>query len=251
MDTTCIETRRALTAEPNSRNLDLLEHLSACESCAEYLQKLKKFDDKLKAACKVDVPEELESRIILAQRMENHSVDAETNVVPINKAKRTKGKGYYRWMSVAAALVLAVGLSLGMFKLGESHALQDEVLAHIGSHLSELEDDDNIQLASLNSLLQQHGLIANEGIGYIRHVQNCPIDGKMVPHLVIGDDQGNAVTVMYIPWKESVKRTLFNNEKFNGVLVGTQRGSFVIVSEDPNSLEPIEHRVLNSMEVKV
>ncbi|MEJ2115349.1 MAG: DUF3379 family protein [Gammaproteobacteria bacterium] len=185
---------------------------------------------------------------MLAQRMENQSVDADANVIPINKAKR---KGNYKWQSMAAAFVLAVGLSFGMFRLGESHALQEEVLAHVGSHLYELEDDNNVQLASLNSLLRQHGLIAKEGIGYIRHIQNCPIDGKMVPHLIIADDQGNAVTVMYISWKESVKRTLFNNERFNGVLVGAQRGSFVIVSEDPNSLEPIEHRVQSSMEVKI
>ena len=83
MDTTCLETRRALTTEPNSRNSELLGHLSTCDSCTEYLQKLRKFDDKLKTACNIDVPEGLESRIILAQRMENRSVDAEANVISI------------------------------------------------------------------------------------------------------------------------------------------------------------------------
>ncbi len=248
MDTICLETRREITADPNRRDSELLQHLSVCESCTKYLQKLKKFDDKLKTACNIDVTEGLASRIILAQRMAEGSVEAQANVIPINK---TKSNANYRWMSMAAALVLAVGLSLGMFKWGESQGVQNEVLAHISSHLYELEEDDNIQLASLNSFLKNHGLLAREGIGYVRHVSNCPIDGKMVPHLVIGDDQGNAITVMYIPWKDSTKRTPFSNEEFNGVLVGAQKGSFAIVSDDVDTLKSVEHRVMNSVEVKI
>jgi len=248
MDTICLETRRELTADPNSRSSELIQHLSDCEKCTEYFQKIKQFDDKLKSAFNVEVPESLESRIILAQRMDRSSGSTLSNVIPIKKDRSNRD---FKWMSLAAALVLAVGLSLGMFKLGESHGVQDEVLAHIDSHPNELEIDDNIKLASLNNFLQDHGLLANEGIGYIRYVMNCPIEDKMVAHLVVTDNQGKPVSVMYIPWKDSPKRTPFKNDKFNGVLVGAQKGSFVIVSEDPNSLEPIENRVMNSMEVKI
>lgn len=248
MDTICLETRRELTADPNSRSSELIQHLSDCEKCTEYFQKIKQFDDKLKSAFNVEVPEGLESRIILAQRMDRSSGSTLSNVIPIKKDRSNRD---FKWMSLAAALVLAVGLSLGMFKLGESHGVQDEVLAHIDNHPNELEIDDNIKLASLNNFLQDHGLLANEGIGYIRYVMNCPIEDKMVAHLVVTDNQGKPVSVMYIPWKDSPKRTPFKNDKFNGVLVGAQKGSFVIVSEDPNSLEPIENRVMNSMEVKI
>lgn len=255
MDTICLEIRRELTAEPNSRNSEMLQHLSTCKKCSEYLRILKPFDEKLKSAINIEVPDGLESRIILAQRMAQTEEDIEDeNVISINqsvKKDKISGKRDFRWMSLAAALVLAVGLSFGMFKLGESHGVQNEVLAHIDSHLFELEVDDNIKLASLNNLLQEHGLSANENIGYIRHVSNCPIDGKMVPHLVVSDDQGKAVTVMYIPWEDSSKRTPFKNDRFNGVLVGAQKGSFVIVSEDPNSLQPMEDRVMNAVEVNI
>ncbi len=255
MDTICLETRRELTTDPSCRNSEVLQHLSSCEECSQFLQKLKPFDDKLKSAINIDVPEGLESRIILAQRMAQTEDNIESeNVISINqviKKDKISGKRDFRWMSLAAALVLAVGLSLGMFKFGESHGVQNEVLAHIDSHIEELEKDDNIKLASLNNLLQEHGLIANENIGYIRHVSNCPIEGKMVPHLVVTDDQGKAVTVMYLPWKDSTKRTPFKNDRFNGVLVSAQKGSFVIVSEDPNSLQPMEDRVMNAVEVKI
>lgn len=248
MDTICLETRRGLTADPNGRNSELMQHLSDCENCSEYFQKLKQFDDKLNSAFNVEVPEGLESRIILAQRMDNNSGSTLSNVIPIKKDRSNRD---FRWMSLAAAVVLAVGLSLGMFKLGESHGVQNEVLAHIDSHPNELIKDDNIKLASLNNFLQDHGLLANENIGYIRHVSNCPIEGKMVAHLVVTDEQDKPVSVMYLPWKDSTKRTPFKNDKFNGVLVGAQKGSFVIVSEDPNSLGPMEDRLMNSMEIKI
>lgn len=248
MDTICLETRRELTTDPNSRNSEMMQHLSDCEQCSEYFQKLKQFDDKLKSAFNVEVPEGLESRIILAQRMDNNSGSTLSNVIPIKKDRSNRD---FKWMSLAAALVLAVGLSLGMFKLGESHGLGNEVLAHIDSHPNELEKDDNIKLASLNNFLQDHGLLANESIGYIRHVSNCPIEDKMVAHLVVTDNQGKPVSVMYIPWKDSTKRTTFKNDKFNGILVGAQKGSFAIVSEDLNSLKSMEDRVMNSMEIKI
>jgi len=173
MDTICLETRRELTTDPSCRDSQVLRHLSSCEECSQFLQKLKPFDDKLKSAINIDVPEDLESRIILAQRMAQTEENIEgENVTSINQAikkDKVSGKRDFRWMSLAAALVLAVGLSLGIFKLGESHGVQNEVLAHIDNHVYELEADDNIKLASLNNLLQEHGLLANESIGYIRH----------------------------------------------------------------------------------
>ena len=139
----------------------------------------------MQSAVKVEVPEGLAERIILAQRMRvtTASIQAGSNVTPIRKPNVNSGRGQ-KWMSLAAALVLALGLSFGMFQWGQSQGLQNEVLAHIESHLYELDVDKNIQLASLNDLLQEHGLSANEGIGHVRHAANCPIEGKMVPHIV-------------------------------------------------------------------
>lgn len=257
MDTKCLDARRELTADPHNRGSDVMQHLSTCKECSQFLHKLKSFDDKLKSAVNVDVPEGLASRIILAQRMAQteESIQGD-NVTSINQAKKkttdnVSGKRDFKWMSLAAALVLAVGLSFGMFKVGESQGLQNEVLAHIESHLYELEKDENIQLASLNDFLQEHGLSVNENIGRVRHVSNCPIQDQMVPHMVVADQQGKPVTVMYIPWEKSAKSKPFKNENFSGVLVGAEKGSFVIVSGDPGSLESMEDRIKTGLEVKI
>ena len=106
MDTICLTTRQALTGEPNTRNSEVLQHVASCEACSAFSQKLKQFDDKLKSALHVDVPEGLESRILLAQRMSDDAKEIENsgNVVAFKKSSAAKQREY-RWMSLAAALV--------------------------------------------------------------------------------------------------------------------------------------------------
>ena len=246
MDTTCIEVRRELTTDPQTRDADILQHLSGCNDCAGYLKDIRLFDSKLASAIKVEVPEGLESRILLAQRMS----PADTDNVHTLKSRTTTSNSF-KWMSLAAGIVLAIGLTIGTFKLGESHGLEKQVLAHVYHELDILEKDDNIQLAALNAVLKQHGIQANAGIGHVRHATNCPFGDKVAPHIVLDDDNGKAVTVMYIPWEDSFKRMPFDDERFNGVLFGAEQGSIAIVSEDPESLEAMEYRLMNSLETRI
>lgn len=238
MDTTCLEVRRELTTDPKSRNSEILEHLNSCNKCADYLHEIKLFDDKLSTALKIEVPEGLESRIVLAQRMGQSQIP--------NSTRRRN----YTWMSLAAGIVLAIGLSISVYKLGVSQGLEHDVLAHVYDELYILEKDENIQLASLNTLLKQHGIQANEGIGHIRHAANCPFGDKVAPHIIL-DDQGNAVTVMYIPWENVGKRIQLDDRRFKGTLFGAQQGSFVILTEDQDTLESMENRVMSSIETRI
>lgn len=238
MDTVCIQVRRELMTDPKNRNTEVLQHVSSCKSCSDFMQSVSSFDSKLEPAMRLEVPEGLESRIILAQRMGQSK-------------KAEKKKVYdYKWMSIAAALVLAIGLSIGIFKMGESHGIEQEVLAHIYHEIYLLETDDNMSLASLNLILKQHGIQASDTIGHIRHAANCPINNKSVPHMVL-DEQGQSITVMYIPWENTPERIPFYDQRFKGVKVSAKKGSFVIVSEDENSLTNVERRVMSSFETRI
>ncbi len=240
-------------SEPNTRDPEVLEYLATSESCAEFAQKLKKFDDKLKTAMSIDVPEGLESRIILAQRMSdnNEAVESNDNVVAFKKSSTSHTQRRdYKWMSLAAALVLAVGLSLGMFKIGESQGLEQQILAHLYEHKDALTKDKNIELASFNEMLAPHGVKVTESIGHIRYASNCPIDDKKAPHFVLSEN-GEPVTVMYIPWKQMPKREKIGDDKFKGVLLSNQKGSFVIFSEDPEIIDSVQERVAKSIEVDI
>ena len=243
MDVTCLDVRRELTTDPKTRDPEILQHLGRCNSCVDYLQEMKLFDNKLSSALKVEVPEGLESRILLAQRMGPQHIDHGQ----VANVSRTSN---YKWMSIAAGIVLAIGLSVGMYKLGEFNSLNHQVLAHVYDELYVLEEDKNIQLASLNALLEQHGIQANEGIGYVRFAENCPFEDKVVPHFIL-DDQGKAVTVVYISWENIGKRVSFDDERFKGVMFGAGSGSFAILSEDQEIVDGMENRFMSLIETRI
>ena len=251
MDEEYLRIRQILTSDPNTRDPEVLQYLANSEACSEFAQKLKQFDDKLKTAVQLDVPEGLESRIILAQRMSSNTeaVENNENVVEFKKSS-TSQQHNYKWMSLAAALVLAVGLSLGMFKFGESQGLEQQILAHLYQHQDALTKDKNIELASFNEMLAPHGVRVSESIGHIRYASNCPIDDKKAPHFVLSEN-GEPVTVMYIPWKQMSKREKFGDDKFKGVLLSNQKGSFVIFSEDPEIINRVQDRVATSIEIDI
>ena len=64
-------------------------------------------------------------------------------------------------------------------------------------------------------------------------------------------ENGEPVTVMYIPWKQMSKREKFGDDKFKGVLLSSKKGSFVIFSEDPEIINSVQDRVANSIEVDI
>ena len=238
MDAKCLDVRRELTTDPRSKDREILEHLSNCSECKDFLQNIKLFESKLSSAMKVEVPEGLESRIILSQRM------GQSQVPQASKRRN------FTWMSIAAGIVLALGLSLGIYKLGQINSLEDQVLAHVYDELFILEKDENVQLAVLNSLLKQHGIKANEGIGYVRFAENCPFGDHIVPHFIL-DDNGKAVTVLYLSWENVEKRIPMNDKRFKGVLLAAESGSFVILSENQENIPEMENRVTSSIEVQI
>lgn len=238
MDSKCIETRRELITDPKSKDPELLQHLASCAGCANYLQSIKQFDNKLSVAMKLEVPEGLESRIILAKELRHQ------------KTLMTSKKRNHSWLSMAAGILLVFGLSIGMFRLGQVNSLENKVLAHVYNELVILEKDENIQLASLNGLLNQHGVKANDRIGYVRFAENCPFGDHVVPHLILEND-GHIVTVMYLSWETLDKRTPIDDKRFEGVLVPAKKGVFVILSENQDEVIAIEDRVISSIEVQI
>ena len=241
-------------SEPNTRDPEVLEYLSTSESCTEFAQKIKQFDDKLKSVMQIDVPEGLESRILLAQQMsmsdeQTQAIENNDNVVAL-KQPASKPQRDYKWMSMAAGLVLAVGLSLGMFKFGESQGLEQQILSHLYKHQDALTKDKNIELASFNKMLEPHGVKVSDSIGHIRYASNCPIDDKKAPHFVLSEN-GEPVRVMYIPWEQMPEREEIGDDRFKGVLLSNKKGSFVIFSEDPQIISSVESRIAQSIEVDI
>ena len=63
----CLEFRRICLAEPGNQGNDYLRHQQECPRCAEHVASVIRDDKQIEEALRVDVPDNLASRIILRQ----------------------------------------------------------------------------------------------------------------------------------------------------------------------------------------
>ena len=70
----CLEFRRRCLAEPGNQDSEFVRHKRECAACAEFAVSMHDIDRTLVEALRVDVPENLASRIILRQSLQNGQV---------------------------------------------------------------------------------------------------------------------------------------------------------------------------------
>ncbi len=273
MDHLCLQVKKELTSDFSSTNATALQHILECDGCKNYYESMKlfyedltaavrvevpenlesnilaniRFDKKLTSAVEVEVPEGLESRILSVTRGNEAEASNVHVLKPRAKVATTSSNNSYKWLSIAAGLVLAIGLSIGTYQLGESHGIEQQVFAHVNHDLYALDRNDNIQLASFNKMFERHGMQANNNIGTIKYAGNCPVDGKLVPHFVL-DFNGLSLTVAYLPDENATKKNI-SNDIFDGVLVGAKKGSFMILSSGQKLSDDMQEHVFNSIEI--
>ena len=56
----CFEFRRHSLSDPDTMDNEWLHHMKSCTGCTEFYSDIKNFDNKLFAAMKIDVPENLQ-----------------------------------------------------------------------------------------------------------------------------------------------------------------------------------------------
>jgi hypothetical protein len=273
MDNICLQVKKELTNDCSTTSAASTQHLLDCNNCKNYYKSMKsfyenltsafnvevptdlesnilanmRFDEKLTTAVEVEIPEGLESRILTAQSMSGADTSNVHELKPRSKTTSTSSNSGYKWLSIAAGLVLAIGLSIGTYQLGESHGIEQQVFAHVNEDLYALDRNDNIQLASFNKMFESHGIKANNNIGSIKYAGNCPVDGKLVPHFIL-DFNGFSLTVAYLPDENATKRSI-KNGIFDGVLVGAEKGSFMILANEQKLSEDMQEYVLNGIEI--
>jgi hypothetical protein len=236
---TCLEVRRLLGAEPHNHNLAVLEHCKLCAACAAFLKEMLRLDQRLDRALNIEVPKDLEARIVFR---------AEFRPRP----RRT----YNNWFAAAAAVVLAVAVGVGLWQYRQNSPamLGKALVAHVMNPLeSDALDPERpvIRDASfVTGVLSQTGIRLRGSMDDISYARACPFRGKMVAHLVIRGQDG-PVTVLLLPHVHVTKPTHFNEEGFVGVIVPAGKGSIAIIANNPTPMMPIAHEFMKMVQWSV
>ena len=227
----CLEFRRQLAAEPECRDMAFLDHGESCTACHDAALRSADFESQLDAALAVSPPGGLAARILFKQRF----------------AKRRRVSA--RYYTLAASLVLGVGIAAGIVLQQPRHALAEAALSHV-DNMPHGEHAPALQPKQLPLALKAVGLELDGEIGDGIAVSLCPIKDRLALHLILRGETA-PVNLMFIAGKNIKHRVGFENEKFAGFLAPARGGNVAVVTRPGEQFEPVVSRVRSKLRFRL
>ena len=216
----CTEYRRSALVDPQGASAELRPHLETCAECAQFTERLLRFEATLVRAMRVDV----------AVRGDN--------VVPLRAAKSSSGLGPLapgqRWLALAASVILGIGVAGGLWLAIPGRSLAADVVKHMaGEPNAWARSERAVADADLRKVLRDSHLRLRYGGGIVSYASSCVFRGHQVPHLVVQSANG-PVTVMVLTRESVPKAQQFNEQGYRGVILPvTGHGSLAVLTRGP------------------
>ena len=223
----CLEFRRRCLAEPGNQDSEFVRHKNECAACAEFAVGMRHIDGTLVEALRVDVPENLASRIILRQSLQKSEVPS-----------KYKPRRY----AIAASLLLTLGLAGGLHTIISTAPFHRAVMAHLDGEWDLLVQRQDVSDQKLMSVLDTVGGELKGDIGKIRHASLCDFSEYGGAHLVLEGRKG-PVVVLLLPEKHIAGSKVMSGDRSEGILVSTNNGSMAIVGDKDEALHGVERQV--------
>ena len=219
-----LQFRRSIYAEPTSVDKALLAAQNADPAKKQLAQELCQFDEKLKQAMKVPVPDDLCNKLLLRQTLASHQQEKRKTRIHL---------------ALAASTAIIAGVIVSYLQFSSSYTnVGDYALAHVYHEQNSFSNDDDtrVSLTSLNKKMTTFNGSFSESMGELISADYCRFDGMKSLHLVF---QGltDTVTVFVVPKKEHLAFTdKFNDEKFQGKSLSFDHANILVVADQNESL---------------
>ena len=226
--------RREAYENPNRQDDEFLASMHESSERSAFVNDLKLLDKKLEAALKIEVPEDLEAKLLLNQQLHQHQVD-----------RRKTGFT----LALVASIAFIAGISFTLLRLAPVD-LGQHALAHVYHEEMAMESEQNIsfdevntQLASLTSLKRAH---FTEQPGRVLYSTYCDFQGVKSIHLVMQGKQGK-VTLFIVPLEDRmVLEEAFADNRYQGVGFKSDNAYVLLVGEHAMDLDFVRDEVKES-----
>jgi hypothetical protein len=216
----CLEFRRLLLTEPDTRDPEFLEHRRQCPSCARLATEQRTFERRLAQALAVPVPDDLVPRLIL------------------RRALRHQRRLRYALVA-GVALALVAGLRLWWVP---GAALEDLAVAHVEEEIEHLQARTELAPAQVAGIVRSLGARLDGALGAVRYAGVCRIGRHPGGHLVLAGATG-PVTVLLLPHEPVAARSAFRRGAWHGVLVPADGGGLAVIGPADAPLDDIARRL--------
>lgn len=177
-----LEFRRQIYADPKRHNSQTKQAMLTDPEKRHFVEDMLTFEQKLEQAYKVDVPENLASKIILKQTLAEH--------------KQQDKKRSRAYMAIAASIAFAVGISINVNQqvpIETTPDLAQLILEHAHNDMEmQLANiaDVQVSLASINNKLSTYGAELADNIGKVHSVNFCQMGAIRALHLIVDGEAG-------------------------------------------------------------
>jgi uncharacterized protein DUF3379 len=209
----CSQYRRVLLAEPHSADPELLAHRANCTQCAEFTERLGRFETRLASAMRLE--------LTAAAPGAAAPVGSAENLVPLRaQGARVSGRPDRRrprLLALAASVLVAVGAAGVLWLALPRSSLADAVVAHMAGEPQAWLSHEAVPAASLSEAISDAHMKLRSDAGVVSYAASCEFRGFHVPHLVVQDASG-PVTVMVLVHESARSTVNFDEQGYRGVI---------------------------------
>ncbi len=226
----CLEFRRLVDTDPDTKAEEFIRHKAQCESCAAFASRAARFCSTLSAAARIEVPENLASRVLLRQSFSDSRVLF---------SRRSA-------LALAASITVVAGLALsGTYLLRPADPLAQEIFTRIRQASDTFEYKTLLDNQAVAEALAPVGLDLTGKLEKVTYAGQSMLGGKSAGHIVIQGEWAPC-TVFLVPEINVASKYTIHGDNLKGVVVPFDGGALVIVGSPEESLEPVVERVKTS-----
>lgn len=223
--------RRHAYEEPSCQDDDFLAAMQAAPEREAFVNELKKLDNKLERALKIDVPDDLAAKLLLNQQLHQH--------------QRLRRKSGFT-LALVASIAFIAGISFTLLRMAPVD-LGQHALTHVYHETKALTLDRDVSVKDVNFQLASMGTLGNAKFtqqpGKVYYSTFCDFQGVKSLHLVMEGDQGK-VTLFIVPIEaRMVLEHAFKDNKYNGRGFTTDKAYMLLVSEKNVDLGHVKQEI--------
>ena len=208
----CEDARLLIGADPDAAGGELEEHLRGCAGCREAREEMRRLNADIRRA--LEQPP------------------------PLRVARPRRAAPAWRGYALAASVVLATAVALGVWLLRPTDSLASEVVAHVQGEPDSWLSTLKVSPGALDHALKASGVGLDLTSDRIVYARSCWFRGHYVPHLVVQTTHGPA-TVLLLRHEHVTAPDDFHEGGMTGVIVPAGDGSIAVLARGKTRMDDV------------